>query len=221
LARQFLEQEFEAGQSYKPNKADWLDGAWSGLRSADNQDEQRRGKTSVPMKQLKEIGARSPTIPEGFKAHKTISAFMDNRMQIEETGEGIDWAMAKRWPSARSASRAPEDPPLRPGLRTRHVLAAPFGALRSGDRRPLHPACQPLAPAQARYEVINSMLSEEAVLGFEYGYSLARPQRADALGSPVRRLRQRRAGRLRPVHLVGRTQVAAHVGPRLPAAARL
>ena len=41
--RAHLEQEFEAGQSYKPNKADWLDGQWSGLRAADNADEQRRG----------------------------------------------------------------------------------------------------------------------------------------------------------------------------------
>ncbi len=46
--RAHLESELEAGQSYKPNKADWLDGAWSGLRSADHaEDEQRRGKTGV------------------------------------------------------------------------------------------------------------------------------------------------------------------------------
>ena len=48
-----------------------------------------------------------------------------------------------------------------------------------------------------------------------------RAERADAVGGAVRRLRQRRAGGVRPVHLVGRAQVAAHVGPRLPAAARL
>ena len=65
------------------------------------------------------------------------------------------------------------------------------------------------------------MLSEEAVLGFEYGYIAGRAQRARPVGGAVRRLRQRRAGRLRPVHLLGRAQMAAHVGPRAAAAARL
>ena len=65
--RAHLEAEFEAGQAYKPNKADWLDGAWSGLRTADNQDEQRRGKTAVPVKTLKEIGRKLTEVPEGLR----------------------------------------------------------------------------------------------------------------------------------------------------------
>ena len=48
--RDKLEVEYEAGQAYKPNKADWLDGAWSGLRTADAVDDPRRGKTAVPLK---------------------------------------------------------------------------------------------------------------------------------------------------------------------------
>ena len=65
--RAHLEAEWEVGQAYKPNKADWLDGAWSGLRTADNQDEQRRGKTAVPVKTLKEIGKKLTEVPEGFR----------------------------------------------------------------------------------------------------------------------------------------------------------
>ena len=90
-----LEIEYEAGQAYKPNKADWLDGVWSGLRKADDEDDPRRGKTAVPLKQLKEIGKVLTTLPEGFAAHKTIQRFLEGRAKMMETGEGIDWAMAE------------------------------------------------------------------------------------------------------------------------------
>ncbi|TIO91870.1 MAG: hypothetical protein E5X90_26350, partial [Mesorhizobium sp.] len=83
------------GQSYKPNKADWLDGAWSGLRTADNQDEQRRGKTAVPVRTLKEIGKKLTEVPKDFEAHKTILRFLENRRQAIESGDGIDWSTAE------------------------------------------------------------------------------------------------------------------------------
>src|SRR6185312_4630837 len=88
--RAHLEQEFEAGQAYRPNKADWLDGAWSGLRTADNQDEQRRGKTAVPVKTLKEIGKKLTEVPADFDAHKTIVRFLDTRRKMIDSGEGLD-----------------------------------------------------------------------------------------------------------------------------------
>ena len=42
--RQRIDDEFEAGQAYKPNKADWLDGKWSGLKQAADSDDPRRGR---------------------------------------------------------------------------------------------------------------------------------------------------------------------------------
>src|SRR5690606_29313817 len=87
-----LDQEFEAGQAYRPNKADWLDGAWAGLKIADHQDEQRRGRTGVALDALRAIGTRLTEVPEGFRVHRTVGRFLDNRKKMIETGEGIDWA---------------------------------------------------------------------------------------------------------------------------------
>ncbi|MFN3364707.1 MAG: 2-oxoglutarate dehydrogenase E1 component, partial [Allorhizobium sp.] len=172
--RAHLEQEFEAGQSYKPNKADWLDGVWSGLRSADNADEQRRGKTAMPMKQLKEIGRKLSTIPDGFNAHRTIKRFMDNRAQMIETGEGIDWAMGE---ALAFGSLAVEGTKIRLSGQDceRGTFSQRHSVLYDQETEERYVPLANLASNQARYEVINSMLSEEAVLGFEYGYSLARP----------------------------------------------
>ncbi|PZU80930.1 MAG: 2-oxoglutarate dehydrogenase E1 component, partial [Shinella sp.] len=172
--RAHLEQEFEAGQSYKPNKADWLDGVWSGLRAADNADEQRRGKTAVPMKSLKEIGRKLSTIPEGFKAHRTIQRFMDNRAQMVETGEGLDWAMGE---ALAFGSLAVDGHKIRLSGQDceRGTFSQRHSVLYDQETEERYIPLANLAPNQARYEVINSMLSEEAVLGFEYGYSLARP----------------------------------------------
>ena len=172
--RAHLEQEFEAGQSYKPNKADWLDGVWSGLRVADNADEQRRGKTAVPMKQLKEIGKKLSDIPAGFNAHKTIQRFMENRAKMIETGEGIDWAMAE---ALAFGSLCLDGHKIRLSGQDceRGTFSQRHSVLYDQETEERYIPLANLSPTQAKYEVINSMLSEEAVLGFEYGYSLARP----------------------------------------------
>src|SRR5690606_37887560 len=93
--RSRLDAEFEAGSSYKPNKADWLDGRWAGLTAADMADDPRRGNTGVDVAKLREIGKAITQVPDGFRVHKTIQRFLDNRAKAIETGEGIDWATAE------------------------------------------------------------------------------------------------------------------------------
>ncbi|QPC86030.1 2-oxoglutarate dehydrogenase E1 component [Mesorhizobium sp. NBSH29] len=172
--RAHLETEWEVGQQYKPNKADWLDGAWSGLRTADNQDEQRRGKTAVPVKTLKDIGKKLTEVPSDFEAHKTIGRFLATRRKMIETGEGIDWSTGE---ALAFGSILSEGNPVR--LSGQDSERGTFSQRHSvlydqNDERRYIPLNN-LSPAQANYEVVNSMLSEEAVLGFEYGYSLAEP----------------------------------------------
>ncbi|MAW89034.1 MAG: 2-oxoglutarate dehydrogenase E1 component [Phyllobacteriaceae bacterium] len=172
--RAHLEAEFDAGNSFKPNKADWLDGVWSGMRTADSADEQRRGKTAVPARTLKEIGRKLAEVPEGFEVHRTVKRFMDNRAAMIESGEGIDWATAE---ALAFGSILLEGNPVRLSGQDceRGTFSQRHSVLYDQRDETRYIPLNNLGSSQANYEVINSMLSEEAVLGFEYGYSLAEP----------------------------------------------
>jgi len=168
-----LEQDYEAAAAYKPNKADWLDGVWSGMERA--KGEARRGDTDVDLKSLKEIGLKLTEIPEGFNAHRTIRRLLEAKRKMIETGEGIDWATAE----ALAFGALLED-----GFPVR--LSGQDSARGTFSQRHAElidqvdeQTCTPLnrlSRDQARFEVINSPLSEAAVLGFEYGYTLAEPR---------------------------------------------
>jgi 2-oxoglutarate dehydrogenase E1 component len=173
--RQHLESEYETGQSYKPNKADWLDGQWSGLKTADHEDEQRRGKTGIELKTLKEIGGKLTSLPKDFHAHRTVLRLLDNRRKMIEGSEPVDWAMAEL---LAFGSLCLEGHTVR--LSGQDSERGTFSQRHSvfydqEDEHRYIPLAN-LAPDQGNFEVVNSMLSEEAVLGFEYGYSLARPE---------------------------------------------
>jgi 2-oxoglutarate dehydrogenase E1 component len=170
-----LEAEFEAGQDYRPNKADWLDGAWKDFKPAD-QEGPRRGDTGVAIDRLAKIGQQLTYIPDGFNVHKTVKRFMDNRLSAIESGEGIDWATAE---ALAFGTLVTDGHPVR--LSGQDVERGTFSQRHSvlNDQQVDNKTYTPLnnlADDQSRYEVINSMLSEEAVLGFEYGYSLAEPK---------------------------------------------
>src|SRR5271169_3462190 len=87
--RSRLDAEFEAAQGYKPNKADWLDGRWAGLKAARDAEDPRRGDTGVALAALREIGMKITVAPQGFTLHKTIQRFLDNRAKAIETGHDI------------------------------------------------------------------------------------------------------------------------------------
>src|ERR1700751_5635204 len=87
-----LDAEFEASQSYKANKADWLDGRWAGFQVAKPSDDPRRGKTGLPLGQLKEIGEKITEVPANLHVHRTLQRVLENRRKAVETGEGIDWS---------------------------------------------------------------------------------------------------------------------------------
>ena len=168
-----LEEEFATANSYKPNKADWLDGRWSGMGFAD--DEARRGVTGIDIERLKIIGRRITSIPPDFHAHKAVRRLLERRRQMIDTGEGIDWAMAEHLAFGALLS---EGFPVRLSGQDseRGTFSQRHAVLIDQDTERRWTPLKHVANDQAQFEVINSMLSEEAVLGFEYGYSLAEPK---------------------------------------------
>ncbi|QFU15183.1 2-oxoglutarate dehydrogenase E1 component [Microvirga thermotolerans] len=173
--RSKLEAEFDIAQNYKPNKADWLDGRWAGLKAVrEDHDDPRRGQTGVPVETLKDIAKALTTIPEGFHVHRTIQRFLDNRKKMIETGEGIDWATAE---ALAFGSLLLEGHRVRLSGQDveRGTFSQRHSVLVDQENEERYTPLNHIREDQARYEVINSMLSEEAVLGFEYGYSLSEP----------------------------------------------
>jgi len=174
--RHRLEAEFEAGQAYKSNKADWLDGRWAGLKASQELiDDDRRGLTGVDLDRIRQIALRTTTVPQGFSVHKTIQRFLDNRRQAVESGEGMDWATAE---SLAFGTLLDEGYPVRLSGQDseRGTFSQRHSVLIDQLTEARYIPLNHIRDGQGRYEVINSMLSEEAVLGFEYGYSLAEPK---------------------------------------------
>ncbi|MBV8755423.1 MAG: 2-oxoglutarate dehydrogenase E1 component [Hyphomicrobiales bacterium] len=169
-----LDVELEASQSYKPNSADWLDGRWSGFKAAREADDPRRGNTGVEIETLHEIGRKITTAPANFHLHRTIQRFLENRRKAVETGEGIDWSTAE---ALAFCSLLLDGTPVRLSGQDseRGTFSQRHSVLIDQENENRYVPFNHLTERQARYEVINSMLSEEAVLGFEYGYSLAEP----------------------------------------------
>ncbi len=170
--RNHLEEEFAAAESYKPNKADWLDGKWSGIGFAD--EGARRGNSGVPIEVLKDVGVGLTQIPEGFHVHRTIERLLRNRRKMVEDGSAIDWSMAE---ALAFGTLVREGFPVRLSGQDseRGTFSQRHSVLIDQETEEKYTPLQHVCADQAKFEVINSMLSEEAVLGFEYGYSLAEP----------------------------------------------
>jgi 2-oxoglutarate dehydrogenase E1 component len=171
-AETFLDSEFEAGKVYKADKADWLDGKWAHMHLAEG--DERRGDTAVPAQRLRDIGLQITVAPERIDVHKTVKRVIENRHEAIKTGEGIDWATAEH---LAFGSLLDEGFPVR--LCGQDSVRGTFSQrhcdLIDQQTEEHYTPLQNIRPGQSHFEVIDSALSEEAVLGFEYGFSLADP----------------------------------------------
>ncbi len=170
-----LEAAYKAAQSYRPNKADWLEGHWSGLKQSGQEDERQECPTAVSMETLRLVGEAISRAPEGFDLNPKIARQLDAKRQMIETGEGVDWATGEALAFGSlllegSRVRLSGEDTQRGTFSQRHAVL--IDQANQNEYVPLNN----IQPDQARIEIYNSLLSEAGVLGFDYGYSLADPK---------------------------------------------
>ena len=167
-----LEAEFEAARHYRPNKADWLEGAWAGLEPAPRDD--GGCDTGVAPALLRELGLGLATVPEGFRLNPKIARQLEAKRAAIESGEAIDWATAE---ALAIASLCAEGTHVRLSGQDsgRGTFSHRHAILVDQESEARYVPINHVRAGQAPFEIIDSPLSEAAVVGFEYGYSLADP----------------------------------------------
>src|SRR6202023_876035 len=167
-----LEAQFAAAESYRPNKADWLEGAWAGLETAPDDD--RRGDTAAPVELLREVGHSLVTVPDGFHLNRKIARQLEAKRAALDSGEGIDWGTAE---ALAIGTLCAEGTHVRLSGQDsgRGTFSHRHAVLVDQENEERYVPINHIRDGQAPFEIIDSPLSEAAVVGFEYGYSLADP----------------------------------------------
>lgn len=169
----YLETAFEATKSYKPNKADYLEGSWTGMKVA--YGEERRGATAITDDMAQKIGKALTTMPEGFTVNPKIARQLEAKAEMFKTGQGFDWATGE---ALAFGALAAEGFPVRLSGQDcgRGTFSQRHAALYDQETEQKYIPLQHISDRQATFEVHDSPLSEAGVLGFEYGYTLADPK---------------------------------------------
>lgn len=170
-----LESEFEKAKQLDKTKIDaFLADYWKGIATANTELLFSPVETGVNQQTLKEVGKAVYTIPEGMKFFKKMEKLMNDRRDMIEKNNAIDWGMAEllaygtlltEGHTVRFSGQDVE----RGTFSHRHAI------LKIEDSEEEYTPLNHINPNQAKFEIFNSLLSEYAVLGFDYGYSLALP----------------------------------------------
>jgi 2-oxoglutarate dehydrogenase E1 component len=169
-----LDDEFNASKSHLPNRADWFDGKWSGLATAPKNSD-RRGETGVPFDLLKKVGKALVTPPPGFHLHKTLTRLLEAKAKMFETGEGFDWATGEALAFGTLLDEG-LDIRLSGQDSARGTFSQRHSTFVDQENEERYLPLNHVRDGQGCFEVIDTLLSEEAVLGFEYGYSTTDPK---------------------------------------------
>ncbi|MES2728621.1 MAG: 2-oxoglutarate dehydrogenase E1 component [Pseudomonadota bacterium] len=171
-----LDAGFAATETYKANKADWLEGSWSKIKiaAADVEGKQWTGQTAVPEKRLLQVGADLTTVPKDFAINPKIARQLETKQDMFATKSGFDWGTAEALAFGTLlqdgyAIRLSGEDCERGTFSHRHAVM--YDQNTNGRCIPL----DGVTGKKGRFEVYNSPLSEEAVMGYEHGYTLSDP----------------------------------------------
>ncbi len=169
--KELLDDQYKNAKDYKP-KIEWFEGTWSRYKPDRGKD--KKGVTGYDIDKLRDISNKINTIPEEFNVHKTISKVLDNRRIVVKKENGIDWSTAE---ALAFGSLLDEGYPIRlVGQDSgRGTFSQRHSVLRSQTDNSRYIPLNNISNSQKSFEIVDSFLSELAVLGFEYGYSLVEP----------------------------------------------
>ena len=169
-----LEAAFRNAETYRPNRADWLLGSWQGLEAAFGEEEYKQYSTAAKDAALRQVFKAISTPPENFDLNSKIARQLKAKAKMLESGEGIDWGTAEALAFGTlllegHRVRLSGQDSGRGTFSHRHAVLVD-----QTDERRYRPL-QHIRDDQAPFEVLDSPLSEYAVLGFEYGYAAQDP----------------------------------------------
>ena len=169
--KDLLDDQFKTAKDYKP-KIEWFEGTWSRYKPEKGKD--KRGVTGVDKEIIKSISDRINVIPSEINPHNTVAKVFDLRKKSIDTEKNIDWATAE---SLAFATLLKEGYPVRlVGQDSgRGTFSQRHSVLRNQSDNSRYIPLNHISEGQKKYEIVDSFLSELAVLGFEYGYSLVEP----------------------------------------------
>ena len=169
--KDLLDDQYKNAKNYKP-KIEWFEGTWSRYKPERGKD--KRGVTGYDIKKLKGISEKINTIPKEINIHKTIAKVLENRRLNVNNEEKIDWSTAE---ALAFGSLLEEGYPVRlVGQDSgRGTFSQRHSVLRNQIDNSRYVPLNKISQKQKNFEIVDSFLSELAVLGFEYGYSLVEP----------------------------------------------
>jgi len=170
-----LDHKFEESQKISSNSiSSFLNNIWNKYKRPNEDELEESPDTSVDIDTLKNIGIRLSALPEGHSFFNKTIKLQDARRKMIESGKGLDWstcelmalgAMLNEGISVRITGQDVE----------RGTFSQRHSVITVQDSEELFMPLREITNKGSQCNIYNSLLSEYAVLGFEYGYSMASP----------------------------------------------